>query len=78
MNLLFDFGLQKLPELFNTDDCVHRQSAKHKKFIFSLKILFLFYHLAINLSKRVKEGFHVPKALIFFFCDGSEIDRVCH
>lgn len=37
-------------------------------------MLFLFYHLAIKLSKRVKEGFHVPKGLIF--CNGSEIDRV--
>lgn len=55
---------------------MYRQSAKHKKFIFSLKILFLFYHLAINLSKRVKEAFHVPKGLMFFFCDGSEIESV--
>ena len=73
MNLLFDFGLQKLPELFDTDDCVYRQSAKHKKFIFSLKILFLFYHLAIKLSKRVKDGFHVPKGLIFFFATAQKL-----
>ena len=46
---------------------------KQRKFIFSLKILFLFYRLAIKLSVTVKEGFCVPKGLIFF-CGGSEID----